>query len=114
MLDFAISPDSARVVYLADQDTDTLNELWSVPLSGGTVTKLNRTLVAGGDVQAFLISPDSDSVVYGADQDADTVDELLAVAITGGSVLDLNDPLVPGGDVSLTFLTAPVFSISPR
>ena len=113
VLDFAISPDSARVVYLADQDADTLNELWSVPLSGGTVTKLNRTLVAGGDVQAFLISPDSDSVVYGADQDADTVDELLAVSIAGGSVFDVNDPLVPGGDVSLTFLTAPVFSISP-
>ncbi len=100
MLDFAISPDSARVVYLADQETDALNELWSVPLSGGTGTKLNRTLVAGGDVQDFLISPDSDSVVYGADQDADTVDELLAVSITGGTVLDLNDPLVPGGEAS--------------
>ena len=44
------------------------------------------TLVAGGDVQAFLISPDSDSVVYGADQDADTVDELLAVAIAARAI----------------------------
>ncbi len=112
MLDFAISPDSARVVYRADS-TDTLNELWSVPIGGGAVTRLNRTLAAGGDVQAFLISPDSSWVVYGADQDQDAKDELLRVPLAGGTVEDVNGPLVFGGDVSLTFLSAPVFTISP-
>ncbi len=112
VLDFAFSPDSARVVYRADS-TDTLNELWSVPLAGGANTRLNRTLAAGGNVQAFLISPDSSWVVYGADQDQDAKDELLRVPLAGGTVEDVNGPLVFGGDVSLTFLSAPVFTISP-
>ena len=112
--DFLISPDSARVVYLADQNFDTLNELFSVPIGGGTATKLNRTLAAGGDVQTFLISPDSEFVVYGADQDLDTVDELLAVPIVGGSVLDVNGLLVSGGNVILTSVGLPVYEISPN
>ena len=110
--DFLISPDSQRVVYLADQNVDTLNELFSVPIGGGTVTRLNRTLTSGGDVQTFLISPDSEFVVYGADQDLDTFDELLALPIVGGSVLDVNGPLVSGGDVVLTSLGLPAFAIS--
>ena len=112
VLDHAISPDSTRVVYLADQNVDALNELWSVPVGGGTATRLNRTLTSGGDVQAFRISPDSNFVVYGADQDTDTVDELLSVSLTGGSVVNLNDPLVPGGDVSLKIGQTPLFLIS--
>ena len=38
---FRISPDSSRMVYVADQDTNRVNELYSVALGGGTVTKLN-------------------------------------------------------------------------
>ena len=101
VLDFAISPDSTRVVYRADQNVDTLNELFSVPIGGGTSTKLNRSLASGGDVQNFRISPNGLWVIYGADQDADTVDELLGVPITGGTVLDLSGPLASGGDVVL-------------
>ncbi|MBN1834106.1 MAG: hypothetical protein JW896_18560, partial [Deltaproteobacteria bacterium] len=44
-------------------------ELYSVPIGGGTVTKLNGTLVPGGRVQSFKISPDSRIVVYIASQD---------------------------------------------
>ena len=111
--DFQISPDSQRVVFLADQSIDTVNDLWSAPITGNTVaTKLNSQLAAGGDVQAFRISPDSNWVVYGADQDADTVDELLRVQIGGGAIQDVNGPLVNGGDVTLTRLGAPAFQIS--
>ena len=84
-----------------------------MPIGGGAVTRLNRTLAAGGDVQAFLLSPDSSWVVYGADQDQDTKDELLRVPLAGGTVEDVNGPLVFNGDVSLTFLSSPVFTISP-
>ncbi len=111
--DPAISADSSRVVYMADA-VDTLNELWSVPIGGGLVSKLNRTLTVGGDVQAFKISPNSAWVVYGADQDIDTLDELLAVQITGGAVQDLNGPLTSGGDVSLRFVGTVLFDISPN
>jgi hypothetical protein len=67
------------VVYLADQETDELFELYSVPLGGGTVVKLNAPLVTGGDIVDFSISPDSNHVVYLADQDADEVFELYGV-----------------------------------
>ena len=45
---FQISPDSSRVVYLhlADQETDWVNELYSVPLTGDAPpVKLNGELV---------------------------------------------------------------------
>lgn len=113
VLDFAISPNSGRVVYRADQTTNDLNELWSVPLAGGANTRLNRTLTSAGDVQTFLISPNSQWVVYGADQDVDAVDRLLRVPIGGGTVEGVSSAPVPGGDIVLTFLTVPVFTISP-
>lgn len=33
---FEVTPDSSRVVYLGDQDTDEVRELYSVPVGGGT------------------------------------------------------------------------------
>jgi Tol biopolymer transport system component len=95
-----ISANSLRVVYLADQQTDNVFELFSVPIAGGAVTKLNGVLVAGGFILDATISPDSQRVVYRADQATDTVDELFSVPILGGAVTRLNDPLVAGGDVS--------------
>ena len=77
--DFSISPNSSRVVYSADQDTDGVGELYSVPIGGGTVTELNSPLVAGGSVYRFSISPDSSRVVYSADQDTDGMFELYGV-----------------------------------
>ena len=100
--DFLVSADSTTVVYLADQDTDDMFELYSVPVGGGRVKILNDPLVAGGDVIAFRISADSKTVVYRADQDADGVFELYSVRIGGGPAKILNDPLVSGGNV-ITF-----------
>jgi hypothetical protein len=57
------------VVYTADQDTYSVDDLYSVSIGGGTVTKLNGNLVPGDRVQSFLISPDSRIVVYIASQD---------------------------------------------
>ena len=73
------APDGSRLVYLADAEQDEVYELFSVPIGGGTATKLNGPLVAGGDVSngvlLYQISPDSSRVVYLADQDADEVFE---------------------------------------
>ena len=107
---YQISPDSMRVVYRADQDTDEVMELYSVPIGGGSVTKLNAALVAGGNVEAppycvychsfiYRISSDSSRVVYIADQDADDVGELYSVSILGGSVTKLNSTLPYNGNV---------------
>ena len=111
VLAYDISPNSNRVVYWADQDTDEVRELYSVPLTGGSPVKLNDTLVSDGDVNLFRISPNSNRVIYQADQETDEVDELYSVPILGGSPVKLNGPLISGGDVS-EFLTG--FAISPN
>jgi Tol biopolymer transport system component len=95
-----ISPDSSRVLYQADQTTDGVLEIYSVPSTGGTAVKLNGPLVLGGDVDEQDFSPDSIRVVYDADQTTDDVVELFIVPATGGTAIKLNGPLVAGGDVS--------------
>jgi hypothetical protein len=101
-----ISPNSSRVIYTADQDTDEVYELYSVPLAGpaSAGVKLNSPLVSEGDLglpptysNAFKISPDSARVVYYADQDTDGVSELYSVPIDGSaSAIKLN---VAGGSI---------------
>ncbi|MFQ5843851.1 MAG: thrombospondin type 3 repeat-containing protein, partial [Planctomycetota bacterium] len=88
---FFVSPDSLRVVYIADQDTDEVLELYGAPLVGGGVVKLSGPLVAGGDVGLFLITPDSARVLYLADQITDTILDLFSVPIAGGAVVQISD-----------------------
>jgi Tol biopolymer transport system component len=99
---FAFSPDSSRVLYLADQTADGVNEIFSVPSAGGTATKLNGPLVAGGNVfsNGLAFSPDSSRVLYRADQTTDEVVEIFSVASAGGAAVKLNGALVAGGNVS--------------
>ena len=66
----------AHVVYSADQDTDNVTELYSVPLLGGSTTKLNGAFVSGGNLLSFQLSPNGSRVVYWADQDTDGVTAL--------------------------------------
>jgi Tol biopolymer transport system component len=101
---FLISPDSSRVVYLADQDINTANELYSVPLAGPASdgVKLNRPLGLTRDVEQFRISPDSSRVVYRADQETYHVPELYSVPLVGPAEVGvkLNKSLVLNGVVS--------------
>jgi Tol biopolymer transport system component len=93
-----ISADSSRVVYRADQDTNDVFELYSVPIGGGAPIKLNGALASGGDVwEDFRISPDGSRVVYRADQQTDQVFELFSVPVAGGTVVKLNGPLAGQG-----------------
>ena len=95
------SPDGSRVVYLADQDTDEVWEIYSVSGTGGVPVKLNDELVEGGDVYSsgLQFSPDSLRVLYYADQDTDGVWEIYSVPSTGGTSVKLNAELITGGDV---------------
>jgi hypothetical protein len=98
---FRLTGDGQRVVYVADQQTDEVQELYSVPIAGGVVTKLNGALVAGGDVGIFQIAANSQRVVYRADQQADDVVELYSVPTAGGAATKLNGVLAANGDVIL-------------
>ncbi len=98
----AFSPDSSRVLYRADQTTDDVYEIFSVPSAGGAATKLNGPLVANGDVSTsgLAFSPDSSRVLYLADQTTNDVNELFSVPSAGGAATKLNGALVANGDVS--------------
>ena len=104
-LDVQISPDSSRVVYVADQETDEVYELFSVPIAGGVATKLNGPL-AGNYLLSFEISPDGSRVVYLAEQDSVTLYDLFSVTLTGADRIKLNGPL--GADEFVGY-----FQISP-
>lgn len=93
------SPDSSRVVYRADQQSDEVFELYSVPSAGGSAVKLNGALTPGGDVGAYEVSPDSSRVIYRADQQTDEKVELYSVPLAGGGATKLNGAMVPGGVV---------------
>ena len=72
------------MVYGADQDTNSVDELLRVPIAGGAVQNVNGPLVSGGDVTlsslgvpAFEISPaNSIDVLYAADENVDDEIEL--------------------------------------
>jgi hypothetical protein len=85
------------VVYIADQDTDGVNELFSVPLAGGAAVKLCSALPAGSNVKSFQAL--GAMVVYLADQDTPGQDELFYVPATGGTPVKLSGTLTAGGDV---------------
>lgn len=54
---FYITPDSSRVIYFADQDTDNSYELYSVPVDGSSpAIKLHASLTSGQTLLPYQIS----------------------------------------------------------
>lgn len=96
---FAISPDSSRAVYWADQDTAGVNELYSVTMDGVTTNKINAALVAGGQVyldgSTFTpkITADNQWIVYKAQQDG-LLHQLYKSRLDGTENTLLTDTLV--------------------
>ena len=107
---FSITSDSRRVVYIDQHGTSGFglfpgafqipNELYSVPIEGGTISKLNLPLANYQDVNFFRITPDDTQVVYVADQTTLDLHELYVVPIEGGEVKTLNADLIASGDVT--------------
>ena len=90
---YQTSSDNQWVVYIADQDTDGHNALYSVPIAGGAAIKLNSGM--SGSVQSdFKISLDSQSVVFLYSRD------LYSVPIDGGTPIKLNGVNLHGSSTS--------------
>ena len=107
--DFQVSPDGARVVYTADQDTEGVIELYSMPTD--PPTKLSSSLGPSvvsftSDIQAFAISPDSTQIVFIDQQVGPVRRELFRVPIGGGPIASLSATLATDKAVDL-------FRISP-
>ncbi|MEM6457084.1 MAG: hypothetical protein AAF772_18485, partial [Acidobacteriota bacterium] len=99
VLRYFIDPSASRVVYQADQDTNGVNDLYSVPLTGGAVTKLTDGYVAGGGLSTPGWTVSAQRVAFVADRDTDDVFELFTVPIDGGAVVKISGPMVDQGDV---------------
>ena len=87
---YADSPDGASVAYIADQAVKGVQELYLVPMSGGTPTKLNPAIVAGIGVYAARFTPDSKYVVYKAEQEASSLYAIYSVPRAGGTAINLS------------------------
>ncbi|MEM6285405.1 MAG: hypothetical protein AAF787_24660, partial [Chloroflexota bacterium] len=91
---FKISPDSSTVVYSAEQDTNDVRELYSVPIAGGIPIKLSIPFGMEGRVEDFDISPDSRWVIYTARMSFDRRPALYSVPIDGGTSIKLDQPTI--------------------
>jgi Tol biopolymer transport system component len=79
---FQISPNSDRLVYSTSGGVGAepgMDQLFSVPSSGGAVVPLTSSLIGAGTLHSFLFTPDGSQVIYQADQDNDGHDELYAL-----------------------------------
>lgn len=98
---FEISPDGGHVVYLLDSFPNIF-ELFEVPITGGSNTKLTAPFIPGGsvawDMRSF-IHPSGGTVVYVADQETDEMTELYASAILPPII---TSPLVASTTVGAT------------
>ncbi len=81
---FTITPDGARIIYIADQEIDGRFELFSIPFQGGFATKISGDLQDRGDIEEFKISADSQHVVYRADADLDQLFKLFSLNLAQG------------------------------
>jgi len=105
--EFRLSADGTKVLYIAEQDTQDLPELYLSDLSSGTPSapvKLSGTMVSGGDMdsQEFEFSKNGNAVVFTCDRETEEVDELYHVDISGSSPsapVKLNDTLASDRDV---------------
>jgi hypothetical protein len=98
-----ITPDSSRVIYMADQLVNDVLMLFSVPIAGGTPTRLNGANVVGGDADVdpeetyfptVHLSPDGSRVVYRADEVTEFTYNLYSVPVAGpnGAAVLIGDP----------------------
>lgn len=97
--DFRISSDSSNVIFWGDVEQDSVFELFSAPIGGGTAIKLNDPLPAHGSVQNAAITPDGATVLFRAGQLMAGAHELFRVPIGGGEVERVSGPMAIGGNV---------------
>ena len=65
---YIISADSKQVAYISDQDVTGIENIYVVPIAGGTATKLSSNMRDETVFRRFQISKDSAFLVYLADQ----------------------------------------------
>jgi len=99
VVSFLLSPDKARVVWLAEKPAPLHHRLFSASTQGGPAVDLDP-LPPQARISRTFLTPDSRHVVYLCDREATSTDELFRVAIDGSSAPEvLSEPFPPGGTV---------------
>ena len=106
--DSQFSPDDSQVLFASDMETPDVEELFIVPVEGGTPLKLNGPLAPGAGINSrdVQFTADGSHVLYRAQVTAD-VNELFLVPSAGGTPLKLNGSLIPGGSVGSDYVQSP-------
>ena len=94
-----VTPDGNNVLFVADYDTAGKFELYSLPIAGGTPTRVSDSLPFAGDVTGFEVSPDGTNVAYIAGQNTSSNKEVFLKSITGtpGTSVRVSDPASANG-----------------
>jgi len=84
---FAIAPGAPkRAIFMADRETNGLNELWSTRITGGTPVKLSGTIPAGSTgVNSLNVSPDGNWMSFVTAAPASGSQQLWRVANDGAA-----------------------------
>ncbi|MEQ1893404.1 MAG: hypothetical protein ABL998_12730, partial [Planctomycetota bacterium] len=107
VLDFALTADGQRVVYLADSRANDLFELFVVPSDGSSApVRIGPDLVSGGDVKDFVLTPDGRFAVLAADAELRNRVQLYSVELSSGAWTALTPGLPDGADVLLDFVAS--------
>ncbi len=116
--EYRFTPDSARVIYRANQDGAASDALYVAAVDGAQQpSKLSGTMTSGGGViPNFVVGPDGSRVFFRANKDALDKIELYSVpAAEGSEPVKLNGTLVAGGSTADGNLVNPDvgFQVSP-
>lgn len=89
-----ISPDGQTVYFIGDYESLGKNELFAVPITGGTPTRISDDLHWSGDVTSFALAPNGTQIAYAAGQNVGANSELFLTPITGGvgNSIRVSDP----------------------
>jgi hypothetical protein len=94
-----VAANSATVVFAADKEVNGKSELFSVPITGGAVTKISGAMDPDADAGDASIYPDSATVIFKLGHAFPGGTELYGTTITGGATARLSDPMLHGGDL---------------
>ena len=109
----ALDWNDSHLVFVADKLIDETFELFSTPIDGGAIVKLNPTLPGGGDVVATTVAnqprilADGSAVLYVADQGTNNVENIYRVPVAGGGSTAVGGATAVGASVIDAFRVSP-------
>ena len=86
-----ITPDNSRVLFAGDLEAANHDDLYSVPITGGTVTRISDAATTGWGVRKFNIHPDSNLVVYSEHTYAGSGTNLMQANVATGFIGAIED-----------------------